>query len=352
MYFLLDKDYAVNNIVRCIGASSKPFTDDEIKLAKETYNTKETIVFIGDDIPHHIEFDSTLNTIVEKLPVEEEEVATLSVQDEVVEEPKVFNEDVEVESGVFYFYIDKNIADTEYRTETIATFTKPLLNPKEYLQKEVYEVKGTDIPFYITIEKGKVRESTKYEQYLRGQYQLQDREVEYNGDIIYLEEGWYIENKELKKVPKPDDTFKPVFNEVSHIWEEKATLQEQEEYHNRLIDTLKAELLEDGFIYPDKTKVKHQQKCRDKDLSYLGNAIASMEDAGIPTMKWYFNNGDMVELTLEEMKELRANGAIFVSIVFGVEAQLKAEQPTKNLTLTMFKDKVDAISTIKCFRDK
>ena len=92
MYFLLDKNYAIDNIVRCIGISDKPFTDDEIKSAKETYNTKETIVFIGDDIPHHIEFDSTLNTIVEKLPVEEE-VATLSVQDEVVEEPKVFNED-------------------------------------------------------------------------------------------------------------------------------------------------------------------------------------------------------------------------------------------------------------------
>lgn len=351
MYFLLDKNYAIDNIVRCIGVSDKPFTDDEIKLSKETYNTKETIVFIGDDIPHHIEFDSTLDTIVEKLPVEEA-VATLLPQDEVVEEPKVFNEDVEVETGVFYFYIDKNIADTEYRTETIATFTNPLLNPKEYLQKEVYEIKGTDIPFYITVEDGKIRESTKYEQYKRGQYQLQDREVEYNGDIIYLEEGWYIENNELIKVERPEDMVNPVFNEKTHIWEEKATLQEQEEYHNKLIDTLKAELLEDGFIYPDKKGAPHQQKCRDKDLSYLGNAIAGMEDDSIPTMKWYFNNGDMVELTLEEMKGLRANGAIFLSIVFGVEAQLKAEQPTKNLTLTMFKDKVDTISTIKCFRDK
>lgn len=222
MYFLLDKDYAIDNIVRCIGVSDKPFTDDEIKLAQETYNTKETIVFIGDDIPHHIEFDSTLNTIVEKMPVEEE-IATLSVEDEVVEEPKVFNEDVEVEAGVFYFYIDKNIADTEYRTETIATFTKPLLNPQEYLQKEVYEVKGTDIPFYITVENGKVRESTKYEQYLRGQYKLQEREVAFKEEIIYLEEGWYIENNELIKVERPEDMVNPVFNEKTHIWEETAT---------------------------------------------------------------------------------------------------------------------------------
>lgn len=230
MYFLLDKDYAVNNIVRCIGVSHKPFTGDEIKLAKETYNTKEIIVFIGDDIPHHIEFDSTSNTIVKKLPVEE--VATLSAQDEVVEEPKVFNEDVEVEAGIFYFYIDKNIADTEYRTETIATFTKPLLNPNEYLQKEVYEVKGTDIPFYITVDDGEIRESTKYEQYLRGQYQLQEREVAFKEEITYLEEGWYIENNELIKVERPGYMVNPVFNEKTHIWEETAT--ESEIYISKL----------------------------------------------------------------------------------------------------------------------
>ena len=233
MYFLLDKDYAIDNIVRCIGVSDKPFTDDEIKSAKETYNTKETTVFIGDDIPHHIEFNSILNTIVEKLPAEEE-IETLSVQDEVIEEPKVFNEDVEVEAGVFYFYIDKNIADTEYRTETIATFTKPLLNPKEYLQKEVYEVKGTDIPFYITVENGEIRESTKYEQYLRGQYKLQEREIAFKEEIIHLEEGWYIENNELIKVERPDDMVKPVFNEKSHIWEETAT---EDEINLNLVET-------------------------------------------------------------------------------------------------------------------
>lgn len=227
MYFLLDKGYAVNNITRCIGVSSKPFTDNEIKLAKETYNTKETIIFTGDDIPHHIEFNQALNTIVEKLPAEEE-IETLSVDNEVVEEPKVFNEDVEVEAGIFYFYIDKNVADTEYRTETIATFTKPLLNPKEYLQKEVYEVKGTDIPFYITVDNGKIRESTKYEQYLRGQYKLQEREVAFKDEVIYLEEGWYIENNELIKVERPAEMTTPVFNETTHNWEETATQTEIE----------------------------------------------------------------------------------------------------------------------------
>lgn len=171
-----------------------------------------------------------------------------------------------------------------------------------------------------------------------------------SGDLSVLNIGEVYQDGVIKTIPIPDELFKPKWEYPN--WVESMSLQEQEEYHNRLIDTLKAELLKDGFIYPDKKGAPHQQKCRDKDLSYLGNAIASMEDAKIPTMKWYFNNGDMVELSLEEMKGLRANGAIFISIVFGVESQLKAEQPTKNLTLTMFKDKVDTISTIKCFRDK
>lgn len=173
-------------------------------------------------------------------------------------------------------------------------------------------------------------------------------EVCETGDLSVLVEGEVFEDGVIIKKEPNDDLFKPKWEYPN--WVESMPQEEQREYHNKLIDTLKAELLEDGFIYADKTKTPHQQKCRDKDLSYLGNAIASMEDASIPTMEWYFNNGDMLELTLEEMKGLRVNGGIFLSTVFGIEAQMKAGKPTNNLTLTMFKDKVDAISQIKCWR--
>lgn len=169
-----------------------------------------------------------------------------------------------------------------------------------------------------------------------------------SGDLSVLEIGEvYQDGKIIKKEPS-DDLFKPKWEYPN--WVESMSQEEQEDYHNKLIDTLKAELLEDGFIYVDKLKTSHQQKCRDKDLSYLGNAIASMTDASIPTTKWYFNNDDMLELSLEDMKGLRANGAIFISAVFGIEAQMKAEKPTKNISLETFKDKVDAILQIKCWR--
>lgn len=173
-------------------------------------------------------------------------------------------------------------------------------------------------------------------------------EVCESGDLSVLDVGEvYQDGKIIKKEPS-DDLFSPKWEYPN--WIESMPQEEQEEYHNKLIDVLKAELLEDGFIYADKAKTSHQQKCRDKDLSYLGNVIASMTDASIPTMKWYFNNGDMLELSLEDMKGLRVNGAIFLSVVFGIEAQMKSEQPTKNITLEMFKDKVDTISQVKCWR--
>lgn len=170
-------------------------------------------------------------------------------------------------------------------------------------------------------------------------------EVCESGDLSILNDGEVYQDGTIKTISIPDNLFKPKWEYPN--WVESMP---QEDYHNKLIDTLKAELLEDGFIYSDKAKTSHQQKCRDKDLSYLGNAIASMTDASIPTMKWYFNNEDMLELSLEDMKGLRANGAIFLSVVFGIEAQMKAEKATKNITLEMFKDKVDATSQVKCWR--
>ena len=235
-YFLLDKKFAIEGKSRCIGISDKPFTQEEIEKAKLIYDTKETIVYKStdkyEDIPHHIEYDPVNNTIVEKIIDEIEEISTYS--DIVSQEEKIFNEDVEIEPKMYYFYIDKNIADTEFIAVNIATFKKPLLEPNKYFQKEVYEIKGKEYPNYITIEDGKIREATEYEKYTRGQRKLQDREVAFKNEIIYLEDGWYIQDDELIKVEKPSDMVKPIFNEETHIWEETAT---QDEIDLDLVET-------------------------------------------------------------------------------------------------------------------
>lgn len=223
-YFLLDKDYAIKNESRCIGKSEIPFKKEQIEQAKKLFNTKEVIIFQGEDIPHYIVYDPINNIISEKILEEIQEISTYS--EVAPQEKKIFDEDVEIEPEVYYFYINKNIADTQFLADNMGSFRQPLLSPDEYLGKPSYMIKGRNVPHYITVEDGKVREATEYEKYTRGQRKLQDREVAFKNEIIYLEDGWYIQNDELIKVEKPTDMVKPVFNEEKHIWEETATEDE------------------------------------------------------------------------------------------------------------------------------
>ena len=73
----------------------------------------------------------------------------------------------------------------------------------------------------ILIE-GIIREMTKYEKYKKGLYELLENEVEYQGDILVLEPGQYLENGEIKSKEKIEGT-KIEWNWTTHEWEEKAT---------------------------------------------------------------------------------------------------------------------------------
>ena len=71
-------------------------------------------------------------------------------------------------------------------------------------------------------EKNIIREMTKYEQFKSGLYELQENEVEFEGDIRTLVPGEYLENGEIKKKEKPEGV-KIEWNWETHIWEEKAS---------------------------------------------------------------------------------------------------------------------------------
>lgn len=92
------------------------------------------------------------------------------------------------------------------------------LNPQDYIILE------QDYPFsYPTFKDNTIKEMTIYERYQNGLYALSEREKEYQGDIITLEEGQYIdENGVLQTVPKIEGT-KVEWNWKTHEWEEKAT---------------------------------------------------------------------------------------------------------------------------------
>ena len=164
-----------------------------------------------------------------------------------------------------------------------------------------------------------------------------------------LQDGEYIEQGKIIVVPCPEELLKKKWDTKSHTWSEGTTDEELKEYYFNKINSYKAEILQIGFDFNG-----HQQKCREKDLALLGNAIAANEDAQVysktPVSHWSFNDHDVVEMSLEDLKHLRIAGATFVQAIFTVEAQLKASLPNILLEKKDFIKKVDELSTVKCFK--
>lgn len=164
-----------------------------------------------------------------------------------------------------------------------------------------------------------------------------------------LQDGEYIEQGKIIVVPCLEGLLKKKWDKIAHVWGEGATVEELKEYYFNKINSYKAGILETGFDFNG-----HQQKCREKDLALLGNAIAANEDAQVysktPVSHWSFNDHDVVEMSLEDLKHLRIAGATFVQAVFTVEAQLKASEANILLEKQDFIKKVDELSTVKCFK--
>lgn len=179
-------------------------------------------------------------------------------------------------------------------------------------------------------------------------------EVCESGDLSVLEQGEVYQGGKITKKEVPDDMIKPEW--IYPEWVEKATPEEIKSYYYDLINNYKADILENGYTYIHTDKTSHQQKCREKDLALLGNAIAAQEDMkafgsgeGLK-VSWSFNDGDVIQMSENELKKLRIDGSIFVQYLFNVEAQLKASEPNIQLTLIMVQDMIDKVSDVKCFR--
>lgn len=188
------------------------------------------------------------------------------------------------------------------------------------------------------LDQGYLREKTREEKILL------DKKLD------LLADGEYIEQNQIIVVPVPEGLLEKFWNKETHTWKEGATDEELKEFYFNKINTYKAEILEVGFDFNG-----HQQKCREKDLALLGNAIAANEDAQIysknPVSHWSFNDNDVVEMSLEDLKRLRIAGATFVQTIFLVEAQLKSASPNILLSKENVINKVDELCIVKCFKN-
>lgn len=219
MYFYLDKELAKQGTSCCFWKSETKATNEELELVRKHFNFKgEFLIFEGIDIPHKFKYNKELD-IIEEL-IEIEEIAPRMLSEEIQEVKSEFDESVEIEPEIYYFYIDKEIADKFYVAETITTFRKPVLDPNTYFTKPTYMIKGKHTPYYITVEDGVIREATEYEKYTRGQRKLNENEAIFKEDIIILNPGQYIdeEKQEIITVPCPPEYLVNDWDKENHIW--------------------------------------------------------------------------------------------------------------------------------------
>lgn len=219
MLFYLDKVLAKQGIAKCIAVSEKEISQEELEARKKCFNIQEILIYKGVDIPHKFKYNKELDNIEEFIEIEE--IAPRMLSEEIQEAESDFDEEVEVDPEKQYFYLDKAYADKFNKSQVIAVFPKPLKNPNQYFQKEVYSHFGKDIPFYISIDEGNIiREATEYEKYQRGQRKLSENEVIFKENIIILEPGQYIdeEKQELITVPCPPKYLVNDWDKENHIW--------------------------------------------------------------------------------------------------------------------------------------
>lgn len=219
MLFYLDKELAKQGIAKCIAVSEKEISQEELEARKKCFNIQEILIYEGIDIPHKFKYNKELDNIEEFIEIEE--IAPRMLSEEIQEVESDFDEEVEVDPEKQYFYLDKAYADKFNKSQVIAVFPKPLKNPNQYFQKEVYSHFGKDIPFYISIDEGNIiREATEYEKYQRGQRKLSENEVIFKENIIILEPGQYIdeEKQELITVPCPPEYLVNDWDKETHIW--------------------------------------------------------------------------------------------------------------------------------------
>ena len=158
--------------------------------------------------------------------------------------------------------------------------------------------------------------------------------------------------EDIRFVPVPPNILKEKWNVEKQCWEEGATKEELKEYYFNMINTYKSEILEVGFDFNG-----HQQKCREKDLALLGNAVSALDDMQMfkviveeeHQINWAFNDNDIVSMTETDLRKLRISGAVFINTVYKIEAEFKASTPVADFKKENFISKINEMSEIKCF---
>lgn len=285
------------------------------------------------------------------------------------------------------YYIQNNSIDNFAKTLQIiyAGIEDHILTEEELknqFKEELYKdttIFESDSPFvgYPIRHNNTIRPATKVELIEMGYQELQDGEYIENDEVVTIkkpswqyiwvkeqhkwlpdestiQDGQYIEGEKIIDVPYDENLgyLIPAWDNLTHTWKEGATEEQKTEHYKYLINSYKAKILEQGFNYNE-----HQQKCREKDLALLGNAVAALDDMATyaqteeHSINWAFNDNDITIMSETELRKMRMAGCEFINNVYKIEAELKAEEVNLKLTGAEFIRRINLVSQVKCYFD-
>lgn len=288
----------------------------------------------------------------------------------------------------YFYYTRESIENFKIKRQLALMGQEDKILSAEEMEKqgktELYKdciIYESDIVFvgYPILENGKLRQATLVELIDLGEQKLLAGEIinreegtvekieqptwQYKWDFellkwlpdeTLLNDGQYIEGEKIIEVSYDENLgyLIPVWDKETHTWKEQATEEEKTAHYKYLINSYKAKILEQGYNYNE-----HQQKCREKDLALLGNAVAALDDMTTFTqsdekkINWAFNDNDIAIMTETDLRKLRMAGCEFINNIYKIERELKAEETNLKLTGEEFIRRVNLVSQVKCYYD-
>ncbi|RXZ27348.1 hypothetical protein EPT55_06105 [Fusobacterium necrophorum] len=169
--------------------------------------------------------------------------------------------------------------------------------------------------------------------------------VEYQGDVP-TDWEYDTENDVLySKSEKPSPFHKKIKGEWQVV--DKDGFRK---FCQKKIDDIKAEILEYGFDY-EIGGVKHRQRCREKDITYMGTTMSFLIGAKLvgqeETTDWYFEDSFHHTMNLESLMMFATFGKTFLDGVYKAENYFKTLEEPKIVTKEEYLQKIQEFQVLK-----
>lgn len=204
-----------------------------------------------------------------------------------------------------------------------------------YLNKEKLKLGSAEVIFQVPTAIPNYKQITNFGELLEyeGENIPNDWEYDLQYDVFY------------SASEKPS----PYHCKIEGKWEIVNT-EGFKEFCEKNIDEIKTEILEYGFDY-EIGGVKHRQRCREKDITYMGTTISFLIGAKLvgqeETTDWYFEDNFHQTMNLEGLMIFATFGKTFLDGIYKAENYFKTLEEPKIVTKEEYLQKIQEFQAPK-----